>query len=59
MIKQFVAQCIICQQPKPKRVKYPSLLQPLLVPNYAWQVVSLDFVEGSYFKQCQLHSSSG
>lgn len=41
-----MAQCTICQQAKPKRVKYPGLLQPLPVPDYAWQVVSLDFIEG-------------
>lgn len=46
MIKQFVAQCTICQQAKPERVKYPRLLQPLHVPKYAWQVASLDFIEG-------------
>jgi hypothetical protein len=46
MIQQFVAQCSICQQAKLERVKYPGLLQPLPVPQYAWQVVSLDFIEG-------------
>lgn len=46
MIKQFVAQCTICQQAKPERVKYPGFLQPLHVPKYAWQVPSLDFIEG-------------
>lgn len=46
MIKQFVAQCTICQRAKPERVKYPGLLQSLPIPDYAWQVVSLDFIEG-------------
>jgi hypothetical protein len=27
-------------------VKYPGLLQPLPVPEFAWQVVGLDFIEG-------------
>ena len=27
-------------------MKYPGLLQPLPVPEFAWQVVSLDFIEG-------------
>ena len=30
IIKQFVAQCSICQQAKSERVKYPCLLQPFL-----------------------------
>jgi hypothetical protein len=46
MVKQFMAHYEICQQAKPERVKYPGLLQPLTVPGYAWQVVSLDFIEG-------------
>jgi transposase InsO family protein len=45
-IQEFVASCTICQQAKPERVKYPGLLQPLPVPDRAWQTVTLDFVEG-------------
>ena len=46
MTKVFVQQCQICLQAKPDRAKYPGLLQPLPVPDGAWQVVSLDFIEG-------------
>lgn len=46
MIKKFVAECTVCQQAKPERVKYPGLLQPLPIPKFAWQLVSLGFVEG-------------
>lgn len=46
MIKEFVAQCLVCQKAKTERVKYPGLLQPLPVPSHAWQTVSLDFIEG-------------
>jgi hypothetical protein len=45
-VKQFVQSCAICQQSKPDRSKTPGLLQPLPIPDSAWQVVSLDFVEG-------------
>jgi hypothetical protein len=45
-IHAFVSSCQVCQQAKPERVKYPGLLQPLPIPKGAWQVVSLDFVEG-------------
>lgn len=34
-IHEFVSSCQICQQAKPKRVKYPGLLLPLLVPEQA------------------------
>jgi transposase InsO family protein len=37
---------LIYQQAKSERVKYPGLLQPLPVPAHAWQVVSIDFIEG-------------
>lgn len=45
-IKAFVQSCFICQQSKPERVKYPGLLEPLEVPEEAWQIVTMDFIEG-------------
>ncbi|WVZ83779.1 hypothetical protein U9M48_030884 [Paspalum notatum var. saurae] len=45
-IQQFVAACAICQQVKTERVPYLGLLQPLPIPDQAWQVVTLDFIEG-------------
>lgn len=46
MIHQAITECVICQQAKSERVKYPCLLQPLPVPTHAWQIVSIDFIEG-------------
>jgi hypothetical protein len=37
---------LVAQQAKPNRVKYPGLLAPLPVPEGAWQVISMDFIEG-------------
>lgn len=45
-VHQLVQSCTVCQQAKPDRSKYPGLLQPLPVPDAAWQVVSMDFIEG-------------
>lgn len=45
-VHSFVRHCTVCQQAKPDRAKYPGLLQPLPVPDAAWQVVSMDFIEG-------------
>jgi transposase InsO family protein len=45
-VDEFVRSCPTCQQAKVERVKYPGLLQPLATPTAAWQVISLDFVEG-------------
>lgn len=44
--KEFVQTCMICQQAKPERIKYPGLLEPLSTPDAAWQMVTMDFVEG-------------
>jgi hypothetical protein len=45
-IKAFVAACDVCLQAKPDRAKYPGLLSPLPVPTEAWQVVTMDFIDG-------------
>jgi hypothetical protein len=45
-IKAYVQQCHTCQQAKGEHVKLPGLLNPLPVPTEAWNVISMDFVEG-------------
>lgn len=45
-VKEFVQSCSICQQSKYDRANTPGLLQPLAVPDSAWQVISKDFIEG-------------
>jgi len=45
-VRSFVSSCITCQQAKPDRTRLPGLLQPLPVPETAWQIISLDFIEG-------------
>lgn len=45
-ITQFVQACSVCHQAKADRTKLPGLLQPLPVPERAWQVISMDFIEG-------------
>lgn len=45
-VKQFVQTCLVCQQAKPDRTHLPGLLQPLPMPSSAWQIISVDFVEG-------------
>lgn len=46
MVQDFVKGCQVCQQAKTERTKTPSLLQPLLVPDQAWEIISMDFIEG-------------
>ncbi|CAN6166061.1 unnamed protein product [Urochloa humidicola] len=45
-VHQFVKSCLICQQAKPDRTKLPGLLQPLPVASAAWQLITMDFIEG-------------
>jgi hypothetical protein len=46
MIKDWCNHCAVCQQAKVERVKYPGLLQPLPVPDGAWKMITMDFIEG-------------
>lgn len=45
-VKSFVVGCTVCLQAKPDRVRYPGLLSPLPVPTEAWQMISMDFIDG-------------
>jgi hypothetical protein len=45
-ITDYVNKCQVCQQAKSEHSKLPGLLQPLPIPTEAWQIVSLDFIEG-------------
>ncbi|KAF7112285.1 hypothetical protein RHSIM_RhsimUnG0245400 [Rhododendron simsii] len=42
----FVANCDTCQRNKTETVALPGLLQPLPIPERAWDDISMDFVEG-------------
>lgn len=53
-VKTFVAQCSVCHQAKTERVAYPGLLAPLPIPEGAWQMITLDFIEG--LPRSRLHS---
>ena len=45
-ISIFVSRCATCQQVKADHQKNPSLLQPLEIPNWEWEQVSMDFIDG-------------
>jgi hypothetical protein len=42
----WVQSYATCQHAKPDQARYPGLLQHLPVPSAAWEVVSMDFIEG-------------
>lgn len=43
---KWVSECGICQRMKSENVHYLRLLQPLPIPEQAWQDISMDFIEG-------------
>lgn len=45
-IAKFVYACLICQKSKVEHQKPAGLLQPLDVPEWKWDSISMDFVTG-------------
>ena len=45
-IAQFVAQCLVCQQVKVKHQRPAGFLQPLSIPEWKWEHITMDFVTG-------------
>ncbi|PRQ43893.1 putative nucleotidyltransferase, Ribonuclease H [Rosa chinensis] len=45
-VKRFVAACEVCQRNHYETRLPPGLLQPLAIPDKAWSVLSMDFIEG-------------
>ncbi|KAA0036120.1 ty3-gypsy retrotransposon protein [Cucumis melo var. makuwa] len=45
-VADFVSRCLVCQQVKAPRQKSAGLLQPLGVPEWKWESISMDFITG-------------
>nr|GFC80915.1 retrotransposable element Tf2 [Tanacetum cinerariifolium] len=45
-VATFVARCLICQRVKIKHQRASGLLQPLDIPVWKWDEISMDFVTG-------------
>ncbi|KAL0537321.1 hypothetical protein IC582_026298 [Cucumis melo] len=45
-VADFVSRCLVCLQVKAPRQKPGGLLQPLGVPEWKWESVSMDFITG-------------
>lgn len=43
-IRDFVRQCIICQQAKVEQALPAGLLQPLPIPQIFWEDIAMDFI---------------
>lgn len=45
-VREMVRSCDICARNKSENVPYPSLLQPLHIPNRIWDEINMDFIDG-------------
>ncbi|KAL0533560.1 hypothetical protein IC582_027595 [Cucumis melo] len=45
-VAECVSKCLVCQQVKAPRQKPAGLLQPLSIPEWKWENVSMDFITG-------------
>ena len=45
-VAQFVSKCMVCQQVKAEHQKPGGTLQPLPIPEWKWDHVTMDFVTG-------------
>lgn len=45
-VAEFLARCLECQQVKAEHQHPASLLQPLPIPEWKWEVISVDFITG-------------
>nr|GFB40203.1 retrotransposable element Tf2 [Tanacetum cinerariifolium]GFB40205.1 retrotransposable element Tf2 [Tanacetum cinerariifolium]GFB40226.1 retrotransposable element Tf2 [Tanacetum cinerariifolium] len=46
VVATFVSRCLICQQVKIEHQRASGLLQPLDIPVWKWDEISMDFVTG-------------
>eukprot|EP00253_Pinus_taeda_P005349 PITA_05349 len=45
-IVEYLSQCLECQQIKAEHQHPAGLLQPLQIPEWKWEVISMDFITG-------------
>ena len=45
-IAQYMNQCLTCQQIKVEHQRPAGTLQPLLIPEWKWERITMDFVAG-------------
>jgi len=45
-VVEYLSKCIECQQAKTEHGHLDGLLQPLPIPQWKWEIISLDFITG-------------
>ena len=44
--QEYLSKCIECQQVKTEHGHPAGLLHPLIIPQWKWEIISLDFITG-------------
>ena len=55
-IVNYVARCLECQKLKAERRHPTGLLQPHAIPEWKWEVISMDFIIG-HLRESKQHDS--
>ena len=45
-IVEFILKCLVCQQVKTEHQVSVGLLQPLSMPEWKWERITMDFISG-------------
>jgi hypothetical protein len=45
-IVEYISKCLECQQVKVEHKHPAGLLQPLPIPEWKWETISMDFITG-------------
>ena len=45
-VAHFVDKCLTCQQVKAEHQRPSGMLQPLPIPEWKWEHITMDFVTG-------------
>jgi hypothetical protein len=45
-IAKYVSECDICQRVKASHLRTAGILQPLPIPSWKWEEISMDFIVG-------------
>ena len=45
-LEEYIARCFECQQVKTEHQHPAGLLQPLPIPSWKWEIISIDFITG-------------
>ena len=45
-VQRFMVHYLVCQKNKVETIKTLFILQPLNIPSYHWEALSMDFIRG-------------